>query len=81
MNLGIVQTIELAVSLMFAAPLGMFGLSRLLDGDLLLGGGLLIVAALMVLLPQYVTTPGDLPGKVVRRLGIDADTAENRDRT
>jgi hypothetical protein len=81
MNLGIVQTIELAASLMFAAPLGLFGISRLLDGDFLLGSGLLVVAALMVLLPQYITTPGDLPGKVTRRLGIDAGTTENRDRS
>lgn len=79
MKLGIVQTIELAASLMFAAPLGMFGISRLLDGDVVLGGGLVLVAALMVLLPQYLTTPGDIPGKAARKMGFSTDVPDDRD--
>lgn len=76
MNLGIVQTIELVASLMFAAPLGVFGISRLLDGDVALGTGLVIVAALMVLLPQYLTTPGDVPGKVLGKVGVGTDASD-----
>lgn len=79
MKLGIVQTIELAASLIFAAPLGMFGISRLLDGDVVLGTGLVIVAALMVLLPQYLTTPGDVPGKVLGKVGIGTDASDGSD--
>lgn len=79
MNLGIAQTIELAASLMFAAPLGMFGISRLLDGDVALGAGLVLIAAVMVLLPQYLTTPGDIPGKAARKMGFGADSTDDRD--
>lgn len=81
MALGITQTIELAASLMFAAPLGMFGLARLLDGDVALGAGLLAVAAMMVLLPQYLTTPGDVPGKVARTVGLGTDGTDEPDRS
>lgn len=76
MKLGIVQTIELAASLMFAAPVGMFGVSRLLDGEVALGGGLVVVAALMVIVPQYLTTPGDIPGKALSAIGLGSDATD-----
>ena len=68
MRLGIASTIQLAATLVFAAPVGIFGLTRLLDGETLLGGGLLAVAVGMVLLPQYLTTPGDVPAKIGERV-------------
>jgi hypothetical protein len=68
MRLGIAGTIELAATLVFAAPVGIFGLTRLLDGQTVLGGGLLAVAVGMVLLPQYLTTPGDVPAAVGERI-------------
>jgi hypothetical protein len=64
MALGIRQTLALAGSLVFALPLGIFALEQLLAGEQLVGALLLVVAALMVWLPQYLTTPGDIPGKV-----------------
>lgn len=64
MRLGIMDTIGLAAALVFAIPLGVLGVERLLGGDHLLGGLLLGIAVLMVLLPQRLTTPGDIPGKV-----------------
>ncbi len=76
MKLGIVQTIELAASLMFAAPVGTFGVSRLLDGEVALGGGLVVVAALMVIVPQYLTTPGDIPGKAMSAIGLGTDATD-----
>lgn len=77
MKLGIVQMIELAASLVFAAPLGLFGVSRLLDGDVLLGTGVVTVAVLMVVVPQYLTTPGDMPGKMLGAVGLGGDTTES----
>jgi hypothetical protein len=68
MRLGIAGTIQLAATLVFAAPVGIFGLTRLLAGETLLGGGLLAVAVGMVALPQYLTTPGDVPAKIGERV-------------
>lgn len=68
MRLGLLATIQLAATVVFAAPVGIFGLTRLTEGDLLLGGGLLAVAIAMVALPQYLTTPGEIPLKIVERL-------------
>ena len=64
MALGIRQTLALGGSLVFALPLGIFALEQLLAGEQLVGALLLVVAALMVWLPQYLTTPGAIPGKV-----------------
>jgi hypothetical protein len=64
MGLGILDMIGLAATLMFALPVAVFGVQRVLGGDALLGWGLVAVAALMVALPHYLTTPADLPGKV-----------------
>ena len=68
MRLGLLATIQLAATVVFAAPVGIFGLTRLTEGDLLLGGGLVAVAVAMVALPQYLTTPGEIPMKVVEQL-------------
>ena len=82
MRLGILEMIGLAGALIFALPVGIYGVGRLLDGDLLLGGVLVAVAALMVLLPRRVTTPEDLPGAVADRVvgGAIADPDEESDR-
>lgn len=63
-HLGILDMIGLAASLVFALPVGVFGLNRLLDGQTILGGGLVVVAVAMVLLPQKLTTPMDLPADI-----------------
>ena len=68
MRLGILGTIQLAATVVFAAPVGIFGLTRLTEGDTLLGGGLVAVAVAMVALPQYLTTPGEIPMKLVERV-------------
>lgn len=73
------DTLGLAASLIFAIPVGVFAINRLLAGEQLLGGFLLVVAVLMVVLPQRLTTPQDVPGKIVGKVvgGAVADPDEN----
>ncbi|PSQ09857.1 hypothetical protein BRC93_11725 [Halobacteriales archaeon QS_5_70_15] len=68
MGRGILGLVGLAATLAFAVPVGLLGLDMLTRGDTLLGGGFLAVAALMVVLQEYLTTPGDVPERVVDRL-------------
>ncbi|WP_053947349.1 DUF7533 family protein [Halolamina sediminis] len=67
MRLGLLETVGVAGSLVFAIPLGIYAVERLLGGDTAVGGAFLAIAALMVLLPKYLTTPGDLPGMAAER--------------
>lgn len=67
MALGILDQLGLAASLVFAIPVALYGLQRVAGGEALVGGAFLIVAALMVYLPQRLTTPGDIPGKAAEK--------------
>lgn len=73
---GIVGTIQLAVTLAFAAPIGLFGLHAVLAGDTLVGGAALAVAGLMLAIEEFLVTPGDLPE---RALGTVVDAVTGRD--
>lgn len=64
---SIMGTVGLAATLAFAIPIGLFGADLLLRGDTLLGGAFLGIAALMVLVEEYLTTPMDVPGKVAEK--------------
>ena len=64
MRLGLLDMIGLAASLIFAIPLGNYAVFRLLAGEVALGGGLLVVAVAMVVLPQYFLDPA----QILRRL-------------
>jgi hypothetical protein len=68
MRLGILETVGLAASLVFAIPVGLYGIEAFLSGNRALGAGLVVVAALMVVLPRRLTTPADLPGAVLERV-------------
>lgn len=67
MAMGITESVQLAASLIFAIPLGIFGIQTLLDGNTFLGGVVVVVAVLMVLLPRFLTTPTDVPGAVAEK--------------
>jgi hypothetical protein len=67
-RLGILETVGLAASLVFAVPVGIAGGGFLLGDRPFLGGVLVLVAVLMVVVPRRVTTPGDVPGVVLGRL-------------
>ena len=53
--------------LIFALPVAGYGIERAIGGDLLFGAGFVVLAALMVVLPQKLTTPGDVPSAIVER--------------
>ncbi len=63
MRVGILDMVGLATTLIFALPVGIFGVQTALGGNVLVGGVLVAVAVAMVVLPQYLTTPADLPEK------------------
>lgn len=65
---GILETVGLAATLIFAIPIGLLGLNFLVDGRYLLGIGFVVVAVLMVTLQEYVTSPTDLPAKAAERV-------------
>lgn len=65
---SILGLVGLAVTLAFAVPIALFGLSLLGRGQTLWGGFALAVAVLMVVMQEYITTPGDIPGKVAERV-------------
>ncbi|GAA0519495.1 hypothetical protein SAMN04488066_10744 [Halorubrum aquaticum] len=68
MSLGLFDMIGLAASLVFALPLANYAIVRLLAGEVALGGGLLVVAVAMVVLPQYFLDPGRIFRGLVRGL-------------
>jgi hypothetical protein len=77
-RLGIIEMVGLAATLVFAIPVALFGLERVVAGDAVVGAGLLVVAALMVVLPRRLTTPQDLPGAVAERVvGSVVETDED----
>jgi len=68
MDRGIVGTVQLAATLVFAIPVAMFGLDFLLQGRTLMGAAAVGVAVLMVVMEEYLTTPGDVPGKAAEKV-------------
>ncbi|WP_396610766.1 hypothetical protein ACH9L7_11085 [Haloferax sp. S1W] len=68
MRLGILEMLGLGASLIFAIPVGVFGVQLLTDGQTVFGGGMLLLAVLMVALPQYLTMPQDLPTIAAEKL-------------
>ena len=64
MTLGLMDMVGLAASLVFALPLANYAVIRLVAGEVALGAGLLVVAAAMVVLPQYFLDPA----RIARRL-------------
>lgn len=61
---SIMGTIGLAATVALAAPIALFGVNRLLDGNTVVGAAAIGVAILMLLVEEYLTTPTDLPGKL-----------------
>lgn len=76
---GILESVGLVGSLLFAVPAGVAGVGMLLDGRTAVGATLVVVAVLMVVVPRRVVGPGDLPGDAAARLvGLAALDPEDR---
>ncbi|SDR40413.1 DUF7533 family protein [Natronobacterium texcoconense] len=76
---GILDTVKFAGVLVLAIPPALAGLELLVvRGQTLTGGALITLAILLVLVQQRLTTPGDVPGLVARRLvGTVTDEPES----
>lgn len=64
---GIMGTIQLAATLVFALPIGLFGVQMLLDGKAIMGAGFVTIGVLMVVLEEYLTTPTDIPSSIAEK--------------
>jgi len=77
---GIIGTIQLAGTLVLALPVGLLGVEKLLAGQTAVGAAFVGVAALMVALEEYLTTPGDVPGSIAQKtLGKVAKTHDDEE--
>ncbi|SEH59136.1 hypothetical protein SAMN05192561_11028 [Halopenitus malekzadehii] len=82
MRLGLLDTIGLATTLIFAIPVANYGVVRVLDGETTLGVAMVVIAVAMVVLPQYFLDPerilrGLLAGLLPSRLrAAGSDDAE-----
>ena len=78
--MGILDTIGLMATVVLAVPVAFLGADFLLQGELFLGAGFLTVAALMIAVEEYVTTPTDIPGAITARaVGKIAVEPEEKD--
>ncbi len=64
MGKGIIGTITMFGTVAVAAMIGMMGVDFFFRGQRLVGGGFVAFAVLMVLVEEYITTPGDVAGDV-----------------
>jgi len=65
---GIVDTLQFAATAVFAAPVALFGLLKLAQGDPLAGVGFVAIAVGMLAAEEIITSPKDLPATVVERV-------------
>jgi len=84
MRLGILDTIGLALTVIFAFPVANFGVTRLLAGEPVIGIALIGVAVAMVAVPHYFTDPRTVLGRLFggllpARLRDDSSTATEGD--
>lgn len=63
-RLGLLDLLALGATLLFAIPIGVFGVELLLDGRTTVGLVGIAIAVGLVLVEQYLWTPGDLPWNV-----------------
>jgi hypothetical protein len=64
---GILETVGLVTVLVFAIPVALFGVEHLVRGEFFQGVAFIVIAALMVAVEQYLTTPTDVPGMVAEK--------------
>jgi hypothetical protein len=78
MSRGVIGFLQFAGSVVFAVPVGFFGLLKLTQGDALVGAGFLLLSVVMVYGREYVTSPQDLPAAALQRVaGVVAKDPED----
>lgn len=77
--MGILNTLGLVVTLAFALPVALLGIQFLLTGRTVFGVALCVVAVLMVVVKQYVTTPDDVPMAAAEKAAGAVVKEEDRD--
>jgi hypothetical protein len=65
---GVIDLLGFAGSVVFAIPVAFFGLLRITEGDMLVGGGFLALAAVMVVGMELYTSPTDVAGGIAKRV-------------
>lgn len=77
---SIIDTITLALTLVFAIPVALLGGNFLLSGQTILGSVFVVLAVLMVVIEEYLTSPADIPGMAAKKaVGVIVKTEENED--
>jgi hypothetical protein len=77
---SIIDTVTLALTLVFAIPVALMGGNFLLSGQPILGSTFVVLAVLMVVIEEYLTSPTDIPGMAAKRVvGVIAKTEEERE--
>ncbi len=77
---GIVDTLQFAATAVFAAPVALFGILKLGEGDPLAGVGFVVIAVGMLAAEELITSPRDVPGIVAEQVaGRIAKTPEETD--
>lgn len=61
------RRVSVVISIAIAAPPAAFGLLALVDGDMLIGVGFLVIAAVMVALPEYVVRRLPGPRSIIQK--------------
>ena len=69
MTSGIIDTLQRMSAVVIAVMLALPGVDfLLLQGDFVVGGGLLALAALVMLVSEYVRSPADVPAEAAQRV-------------
>ena len=63
---SIIGTLSLAVTVAFAAPIGLAGAHFFLRGDRALGAAMVVVSVLMIAFEEYLVRPSDVPAELAQ---------------
>lgn len=67
---GIIETLKLTGTLIFALPAGIAGLDLFVrQGEPVIGGGLVVAAIALVAFERYLSLPTDVPSEAAERVG------------
>ncbi len=69
MSKGLIATLQFAASVVVAVPVAAFGLFKLAEGEPKLGALFLVLAVLVVVFEEVVTSPTDIPAALLERVG------------